>query len=207
MYFFSSRDRKYPKGNRPRRSAADGYWKATGVDLKIKQTDITIGRRKGLVYYQGTHKDSVKTNWIMYEYRLASNTDTSCNKKSQNASTSNTTAPIDMRLDDCVLYRIHKKSEKAKEENKNDVGGGNVDSTSSNPSMQAHYYQGNVPEIFPPTRHAPLRQFNVEDRVSSNFYEHYFPNPAQGLPCYFGEETNSVPNTTSSAGFHGCAFN
>ncbi|XP_031260844.1 NAC domain-containing protein 10-like [Pistacia vera] len=163
MYFFSSRDRKYPKGNRPRRSAADGYWKATGVDLKIKQTDITIGRRKGLVYYQGTHKDSVKTNWIMYEYRLASNTDTSCNKKSQNASTSNTTAPIDMRLDDCVLYRIHKKSRKQRRRTRM-MWEVVIDSTSSNPSMQAHYTRA-MCQKFSPTRHAPLRQFNVEDRV------------------------------------------
>lgn len=64
-YFFSPRDRKYPKGSRPNRAAGSGYWKATGADKPIG----TMGIKKSLVFYAGKPPGGVKTNWIMHEYR------------------------------------------------------------------------------------------------------------------------------------------
>lgn len=71
-YFFSPRDRKYPKGVRPNRAAASGYWKATGTDKPI-YTNMgvrQIGVKKTLVFYEGRAPKGTKTNWIMHEYRL-----------------------------------------------------------------------------------------------------------------------------------------
>ncbi|KAF8112512.1 hypothetical protein N665_0063s0006 [Sinapis alba] len=98
-YFFSHRDRKYPNGLRPNRSAGSGYWKATGADKPIGKPK-TLGIKKALVFYAGGKAPKgVKTNWIMHEYRLA-NVDRSAaslNKKN------------DLRLDDWVLCRIYNK--------------------------------------------------------------------------------------------------
>jgi len=69
-YFFSPRDRKYPNGSRPNRSAGTGYWKATGADKPIGKPK-PVGIKKALVFYSGKAPKGEKTNWIMHEYRLA----------------------------------------------------------------------------------------------------------------------------------------
>lgn len=70
-FFFSPRDRKYPNGARPNRSAASGYWKATGTDKPIlSQASQCIGVKKALVFYKGRAPNGTKTNWMMHEYRL-----------------------------------------------------------------------------------------------------------------------------------------
>lgn len=77
-YFFSHRDRKYPNGARPNRSAGSGYWKATGTDKAIVGQGGSggnlqqIGVKKALVFYarQPSSSRGTKTNWIMHEYRL-----------------------------------------------------------------------------------------------------------------------------------------
>lgn len=69
-YFFSPRDRKYPNGSRPNRSAGTGYWKATGADKPIGKPK-PVGIKKALVFYAGKAPKGEKTNWIMHEYRLA----------------------------------------------------------------------------------------------------------------------------------------
>lgn len=94
-YFFSTRDRKYPNGSRPNRSAGTGYWKATGADKPIGKPK-PVGIKKALVFYAGKAPKGEKTNWIMHEYRLA-NVDRSVRKKNT------------LRLDDWVLCRIYKK--------------------------------------------------------------------------------------------------
>ena len=88
MYFFTPRARKYPKGTRPDRAAGFGYWKATGVDNIIGEKTNPVGYRKSLVYYQGLHKRSITTNWIMHEYRIDKNSPS----RSANA------APNDMKV-------------------------------------------------------------------------------------------------------------
>ncbi|GMH10394.1 hypothetical protein Nepgr_012235 [Nepenthes gracilis] len=94
-YFFSPRDRKYPNGSRPNRSAGTGYWKATGADKMIGKPK-PLGIKKALVFYAGKAPKGVKTNWIMHEYRLA-NADRSAGKRAN------------LRLDDWVLCRIYNK--------------------------------------------------------------------------------------------------
>ena len=70
-YFFTPRDRKYPNGSRPNRSAGSGYWKATGADKPVPSAGRTVGIKKALVFYAGRAPRGVKTDWIMHEYRLA----------------------------------------------------------------------------------------------------------------------------------------
>ncbi|KAF8405702.1 hypothetical protein HHK36_007779 [Tetracentron sinense] len=93
-YFFSPRDRKYPNGSRPNRTAGTGYWKATGTDKPIGPSKA-VGIKKALVFYTGKAPKGEKTNWIMHEYRLA-NVDRSARKKG-------------LRLDDWVLCRIYNR--------------------------------------------------------------------------------------------------
>ncbi|XP_010938117.1 NAC domain-containing protein 2 [Elaeis guineensis] len=104
-YFFSPRDRKYPNGMRPNRSAASGYWKATGTDkpIRLSKGNENIGVKKALVFYKGRPPKGVKTNWIMHEYRLAEPENSNRYKPMRIRDSS-------MRLDDWVLCRIYKKS-------------------------------------------------------------------------------------------------
>ncbi|CAN1240124.1 NAC domain-containing protein 2 [Linum grandiflorum] len=95
-YFFSPRDRKYPNGSRPNRSAATGYWKATGADKSIG-LPRPIAIKKALVFYTGKAPKGEKTNWIMHEYRLADVDRSALRKKNS------------LRLDDWVLCRIYNK--------------------------------------------------------------------------------------------------
>ncbi|KAG4963271.1 hypothetical protein AAZX31_14G137100 [Glycine max] len=94
-YFFTPRDRKYPNGSRPNRSAGTGYWKATGADKPVGKPK-PVGIKKALVFYAGKAPKGEKTNWIMHEYRLA-DVDRSVRKKNS------------LRLDDWVLCRIYNK--------------------------------------------------------------------------------------------------
>lgn len=94
-YFFSPRDRKYPNGSRPNRSAASGYWKATGADKPIGSPK-PVAIKKALVFYTGKAPKGEKSNWIMHEYRLA-DTNRSANKKGS------------LRLDEWVLCRLYNK--------------------------------------------------------------------------------------------------
>ncbi|XP_052186977.1 NAC domain-containing protein 2-like [Diospyros lotus] len=101
-YFFSPRDRKYPNGERPNRTAASGYWKATGTDKPILTSrSKKIGVKKALVFYTGRPPKGVKTDWTMNEYRLP---ETSRPLKLRGS----------MRLDDWVLCRVRQKGNMSK---------------------------------------------------------------------------------------------
>ncbi|KAL2517412.1 NAC domain containing protein 38 [Abeliophyllum distichum] len=54
-YFFSLRDRKYPTGVRTNRATNTGYWKTTGKDKEIfnSNTSELVGMKKTLVFYRG----------------------------------------------------------------------------------------------------------------------------------------------------------
>ncbi|XP_038706501.1 NAC domain-containing protein 72-like [Tripterygium wilfordii] len=98
-YFFSPRDRKYPKGERPNRAAGSGYWKATGTDKPILtcRGSKSIGVKKALVFYIGRPPKGVKTDWIMTEYRMLDTVTKPSRFKGS------------MRLDEWVLCRIRQK--------------------------------------------------------------------------------------------------
>ncbi|KAL8496702.1 hypothetical protein ACS0TY_020400 [Phlomoides rotata] len=107
-YFFTPRDRKYPKGGRPNRTTAAGYWKATGTDKAILSScgSRNIGVKKGLVFYKGKPPNGHKMEWTMTEYRLPDASRPSRSKGS-------------MRLDDWVLCRIRQKGNMSKNEEPN----------------------------------------------------------------------------------------
>ncbi|KAK4486049.1 hypothetical protein RD792_008712 [Penstemon davidsonii] len=74
-YFFSTKEVKYPNGNRSNRATGSGYWKATGLDKQIvssKNNEI-VGMKKTLVFYRGKPPKGLRTDWIMHEYRLVNN--------------------------------------------------------------------------------------------------------------------------------------
>ncbi|ONK80121.1 uncharacterized protein A4U43_C01F14100 [Asparagus officinalis] len=101
-FFFSPRDRKYPNGSRPNRSAGSGYWKATGVDKPIIATGGSqcLGVKKSLVFYKGRPPKGTKTDWVMHEYRLLDHNKSSSWSQKHKGS---------MRLDDWVLCRVRQK--------------------------------------------------------------------------------------------------
>ncbi|CAN0865420.1 NAC transcription factor 47 [Linum grandiflorum] len=103
-YFFTPRDRKYPNGDRPNRAAGNGYWKATGADRRILVKKDIVGFRKALVYYYGKPPRGVKSNWIMHEYKLANSN--IVQPRTPRTDKSN------MRLDEYILCRIYRKSER-----------------------------------------------------------------------------------------------
>ncbi|XP_059278243.1 NAC domain-containing protein 83-like [Lycium ferocissimum] len=81
-YFFSTREVKYPNGKRSNRATNSGYWKATGIDKQIvscrgQQQQQLVGLKKTLVFYKGKSPNGCRTNWIMHEYRLANNLESS----------------------------------------------------------------------------------------------------------------------------------
>ncbi|XP_059635602.1 NAC transcription factor 32-like [Cornus florida] len=102
-YFFTQRDRKYPNGKRPNRTAGNGFWRATSADKVVKFNGRKIGNRKALAFYQGNAQNKNKTSWLMQEFTLYSPSTT---QREQNNS----------RLDEWVLCKIYKKE---KDRNRN----------------------------------------------------------------------------------------
>ncbi|XP_031505438.1 NAC domain-containing protein JA2-like [Nymphaea colorata] len=100
-YFFTPRDRKYPNGSRPNRSAGSGFWKATGTDKTITSGGQKVGVKKSLVFYIGKPSNGSKTNWIMHEYKV--------HLAGENDSFPQNKEPI--RTDDWVLCRIYRKNQ------------------------------------------------------------------------------------------------
>ncbi|KAE8672987.1 ONAC010 protein [Hibiscus syriacus] len=80
-YFFSTREAKYPNGNRSNRATLSGYWKATGIDKQIAtcRGNRVVGMKKTLVFYRGKPPKGTRTDWIMHEYRLLSAETAACN--------------------------------------------------------------------------------------------------------------------------------
>ncbi|KAG6546421.1 hypothetical protein Mapa_011969 [Marchantia paleacea] len=82
QYFYTQKEQKYRHGKRSNRATRRGFWKATGRDKpiygKINQKDRhkrVIGYRKALVFYEGRAPNGNKTDWILHEYRLEADPD------------------------------------------------------------------------------------------------------------------------------------
>ncbi|CAI9092748.1 OLC1v1028074C1 [Oldenlandia corymbosa var. corymbosa] len=98
-FFFTPRDRKYPQGGRPKRTAGDGFWKATGANRIITggPRGEELGFRKSLAYHKGKPSSGERTEWLMHEFWLK-NPPLPAKAEANN-----------MRLDDCVLCKIYLK--------------------------------------------------------------------------------------------------
>ncbi|KAJ3678061.1 hypothetical protein LUZ60_001864 [Juncus effusus] len=93
-FFFSARDKKYPKGTRAKRSTETGYWKTTGQDRTVTLNSRTVGRKKTLVFHIGKPPRGERTDWVMYEYHLSDDN----------------LIPSGIQQDAYVLCKIFKKS-------------------------------------------------------------------------------------------------
>nr|AYD88052.1 NAC transcription factor [Macadamia integrifolia] len=113
-YFFSTKEAKYPNGNRCNRATGSGYWKATGIDRKIvaSKTNHVVGIKKTLVFYRGKPPHGSRTDWIMHEYRLAGpgSATLPCIFPQKRNPTQNST----MEVEDWVLCRIFLKRRSTK---------------------------------------------------------------------------------------------
>ncbi|KAI8527887.1 hypothetical protein RHMOL_Rhmol12G0108800 [Rhododendron molle] len=101
-YFFSTREAKYPNGNRSNRATGNGYWKATGIDKQIvtSRGNKVVGMKKTLVFYRGKPPHGSRTDWIMHEYRLVDATESTIWQKK------NSTQTV---MEDWVICRIFLK--------------------------------------------------------------------------------------------------
>ncbi|KAF5741192.1 putative NAC domain-containing protein [Tripterygium wilfordii] len=120
-YFFSTREAKYPNGNRSNRATGSGYWKATGIDKKIvtSKGNQVVGMKKTLVFYTGKPPHGSRTDWIMHEYRLVNSVDT-LQKMSSTQSTV-------VQMENWVICRIFLKKRGTKKEDENDIVGNGVE--------------------------------------------------------------------------------
>ncbi|XP_062156383.1 NAC domain-containing protein 83 [Alnus glutinosa] len=117
-YFFSTRESKYPNGNRSNRATGSGYWKATGIDKQIvtSRGNQVVGMKKTLVFYRGKPPHGSRTDWIMHEYRFVSaETTKAANAPQGKTSTESPVVP----MDNWVLCRIFLKKRSAKNEEDN----------------------------------------------------------------------------------------
>ncbi|KAF5449278.1 hypothetical protein F2P56_029742 [Juglans regia] len=116
-YFFSTREAKYPNGNRSNRATGAGYWKATGIDKQIvtSRGNQVVGMKKTLVFYRGKPPRGSRTDWIMHEYRFVNAETTAANAPQKKNSTESLAVP----MDNWVLCRIFLKKRSSKNEDEN----------------------------------------------------------------------------------------
>ncbi|KAI3899381.1 hypothetical protein MKW92_033681 [Papaver armeniacum] len=179
-YFFSPRDRKYPNGARPNRAATSGYWKATGTDKPILTSGGTqkVGVKKALVFYSGKPPKGVKSSWIMHEYRLADNNESSMKPPCIHPANKNTS----LRLDDWVLCRIYKKNSSQRLIEKDD----SLDDMLASLPTSKFYYRDHEPNYNP--------KFNENDE---NFFNGLLGSSnTEGINQFVS--TSSSASTSSS---------
>ncbi|XP_062115814.1 putative NAC domain-containing protein 94 [Humulus lupulus] len=129
-YFFCKRGRKYKNSIRPNRVTGSGFWKATGIDKPVYNSNgereitsnsfssknySTIGLKKTLVYYRGSAGKGTKTDWMMHEFRLPSINDaiiTNSASRHHRLNNLNTTStdPLLFEAEIWTLCRIFKRN-------------------------------------------------------------------------------------------------
>ncbi|KAH0972042.1 hypothetical protein GBA52_024198 [Prunus armeniaca] len=191
-YFFTSRKRKYPRGQRPDRSAVDGFWKATGKAQDIEDRNgKVIGSKRTLDFYQGNHQDSKRTEWKMHEYTL--NTETAPRNEISNTRV--------MQLDNCVLCKIYKNTK-----------GGNNDSSTTQSDQRAEPSTNVVAsQAFPDQQIQPVHQHDqylvgqssgASSSSTANKRPRGMPTPTilntyVGNPTYYPHQQYPFQNQTS----------
>ncbi|XWS68787.1 hypothetical protein CRYUN_Cryun04dG0122400 [Craigia yunnanensis] len=117
-YFFSTREAKYPNGNRSNRATISGYWKATGIDKQIvtSRSNQVVGMKKTLVFYRGKPPQGSRTDWIMHEYRLVSAEAAACYTPDKKNQTQSHAVP----MENWVLCRIFLKKRSSTTKNDDD---------------------------------------------------------------------------------------
>ncbi|XP_076884087.1 NAC domain-containing protein 83-like [Bidens hawaiensis] len=124
-FFFSTKEVKYPNGNRSNRATISGYWKATGLDKQIVTSgnNQVVGLKKTLVFYRGKPPNGSRTDWIMHEYRLATPQPNNPTQGSEN----------------WVICRIFLKKRGSKVSKNNDAGNGIISDCKSVKSKPIFY--------------------------------------------------------------------
>ncbi|XWS39361.1 hypothetical protein CRYUN_Cryun18bG0046500 [Craigia yunnanensis] len=117
-YFFSTREAKYPNGNRSNRATISGYWKATGIDKQIvtSRSNQVVGLKKTLVFYRGKLPQGSRTDWIMHEYRLVCAETAACSAPHNKNQTQSHVVP----MENWVLCRIFLKKRSSTTKNHDD---------------------------------------------------------------------------------------
>ncbi|XP_042519811.1 NAC domain-containing protein 1-like [Macadamia integrifolia] len=152
-YFFTPRDRKYKQGNRPSRTARNGYWKATTANKSIESNGEVVGHKKLLNFFIGKAPKGDKSNWIMHEFRVIQ-----CSTHQTNR------GPNDMKLDDWVLCRIYKKHDKSTREVQNtEIQVEGVDTLIGDGD-----YSDVIDEDFGPTHNDPNNSISPSGEDESN---------------------------------------
>ncbi|KFK42491.1 hypothetical protein AALP_AA1G000300 [Arabis alpina] len=73
-YFFCSKENKYANGDRQSRTTSNGFWKITGVPVKVVDqwglygVPGVIGYKRTLVFQKDKNSKGVKSDWVMQEF-------------------------------------------------------------------------------------------------------------------------------------------
>ncbi|XP_059434346.1 protein NTM1-like 9 [Corylus avellana] len=68
-FYFSQPEKKQPNGKQFNRTTNSGFWKVSGHDKEIFSGGRSIGKKKILVFHQGSAANGKRTDWVMHEHR------------------------------------------------------------------------------------------------------------------------------------------
>ncbi|KAF3432341.1 hypothetical protein FNV43_RR27081 [Rhamnella rubrinervis] len=183
-YFFSTREAKYPNGNRSNRATGSGYWKATGIDKKIAASkgNQVVGMKKTLVFYRGKPPHGSRTDWIMHEYRLVTAETKACNGPQEKKSTQNNVMP----MENWVLCRIFLKKR-----------------GSQNEDQQAQSGNGNEQQIAPRTKNTRpvFYDFMRKERANLNLVPCSSSSGSSGITEISSNESDDLDESSSCNSF------
>ncbi|XP_045789452.1 NAC domain-containing protein 69-like [Trifolium pratense] len=172
-FFLSPCDYKYAKSKRFNRATKFGFWKATGIDrkIKIRGTNKIIGIKKTLVYYHG-RIPGVKSNWVIHEYH-----DVTLEENKRNF----------------VLCRLMRKAE-TKAEEEADIMIYDEGEPSRNLSSSDHENQETV-EGIPDVISGTLQEINMQSIFQAPYQaENYYPFSTQQSSISENEPEVLIPN-------------